>query len=337
MLHPSLTEPAPLPGAETMAPPRAEPRRRLRRALFWRWVSHLVMVVALAFTAYVLYGTVRQYGLDGIAAAIAAIPVPRLGLSLLAAAGSYLCLTGFDALAVRHLGRRLPYRRIALASFASLGIGHTVGLAGLSSGVIRYRYYSRWGLSAGDVAKIVLFCGLTVGLGLLALAGLALLARPALAGAVMGLPTGAVSALGGGCLALTGLYLVLAARIRRPLRIGRWSVELPAFRIALGQVVVGALNFALVAACLHQAMAAVAEVSYAGVATAYVLANVATLITHVPGGLGVVESVVLHLVPKANVIGAVIVFRVVYFLVPFALGSATFAVSEALRRGRRAE
>ena len=63
------------------------------------------------------------------------------------------------------------------------------------------------------------------------------------------------------------------------------------------------------------------------------IANATTMITHVPGGLGVIESVVMFLLPGANLIGSVLVFRFVYFLVPLFLGSLTFAVSEiAFRR-----
>jgi uncharacterized membrane protein YbhN (UPF0104 family) len=65
----------------------------------------------------------------------------------------------------------------------------------------------------------------------------------------------------------------------------------------------------------------------------YVIANISSLISHVPGGLGVIESVVVFLLPAANVIGAVLVFRVLYFLVPLALGCLVFAIAEIVFRG----
>jgi uncharacterized membrane protein YbhN (UPF0104 family) len=111
-------------------------------------------------------------------------------------------------------------------------------------------------------------------------------------------------------------------------RFRRWSLPMPSLRIAAGQIAAGTLNFACVAACLHQALLGAAEVPYLSVATVYVLATVATLITHVPGGLGVIESVVLYLLPQGQLIGAVLVFRFVYFLVPLALGSLLFALTE---------
>ena len=108
---------------------------------------------------------------------------------------------------------------------------------------------------------------------------------------------------------------------------------MPPLRLAIAQLVIGPANFACVAACLHQALASAGDVPYLAVASVYVIANVTSLISHVPGGLGVIESVVTYLLPGTEVIGALIVFRVVYFLVPLAIGSMLFAVTElAFRR-----
>ena len=143
-----------------------------------------------------------------------------------------------------------------------------------------------------------------------------------------------VITLGIGCLAVPAIYLILAAFVRKPLRIRRWSLEMPPLRLALGQVLIGSINFAFVAACLHQALAAVAEVAYLGVASVYVIANATALVSHVPGGLGVIESVVMYLLPQKDLIGPLLVFRFVYFLVPLGLGSILFAVTELFYRRR---
>jgi uncharacterized membrane protein YbhN (UPF0104 family) len=207
-------------------------------------------------------------------------------------------------------------------------------LAALSSGAVRYRFYSRWGLNAGDVAKVIVFCGITVGLGLLTLGGTALLLRSSLAVEITGLTHPVVIALGLGCLAVPAIYMILSLFVRRPLRIRRWSLEMPAFRLAIGQVLIGSINFAFVAACLHQTLAAVADVAYLGVASVYVIANATALVSHVPGGLGVIESVVMYLLPQSDLIGPLLVFRFVYFLAPLALGSILFAVTELVLRNR---
>ena len=312
-------------------PPAGRQSGRRRRLLM---PAIAVLVVSLA--GFLLYRTLSGYSLDEIVASVRSIPLPRLLAAGAFAAASYLCLTGFDWLGVRYAGRPLPYRKVALASFVSLSIGHNVGLAALSSGAIRYRFYSRWGLKAGEVAKVILFCGMTVGLGLMLLGGAAMLLRSDLTGEITGLPAALVLAAGAGCVALPLVYLVLAAYVRRPLRIRSFTLHFPPLRLALGQLVIGPLNFAMVAGCLHQALAAVADVSYMAVATVYVIANVTALISHVPGGLGVIESVVVFLLPGAQLIGALLVFRVIYFLVPLSLGGPAFAITELVFRRRAA-
>jgi glycosyltransferase 2 family protein len=296
--------------------------------------KYLIAAAAIGLAAFLLYRTLSRYSLDELIAAVTAVPIPRLLAAAGFAAASYVSLTFFDYLALRYVGRPLPYPKAALASFTALSLGHNIGLAALSSGAVRYRFYSRWGLDAGDVAKVIVFCGITVGLGLLTLGGTALLLRSGLAMEITGLTQPMIIVLGLGCLAVPTIYLILSLFVRRPFRIRRWTLEIPAFRLAIGQVVVGSINFAFVAACLHQALAAVADVAYLGVASVYVIANATALVSHVPGGLGVIESVVMYLLPESDLIGPLLVFRFVYFLAPLGLGSILFAVTELVLRHR---
>jgi uncharacterized membrane protein YbhN (UPF0104 family) len=298
----------------------------------WRGWGTYVFIAAIVLAGVLITRTLSRYSLEELVASVEAIPRARLLGAGGFAAASYLCLTGFDYLALRYVGRPLPYPKAALASFTALSLGHNVGVAFLSSGAVRYRFYSRWGLDGAQVAKLILFCGLTVALGLMILGGAALLIQPSLAQAVTGLGRAAVVALGCALLALAALYLVLCAFVRAPLVIRRWSVELPPLRLALGQVAIGPLNFACVAGCLHQALSGVADLSYLSVASVYVIANTTVLISHVPGGLGVIESVVMYLLPGKDLIGALLVFRFIYFLAPLPLGIATFAISEVALR-----
>jgi uncharacterized membrane protein YbhN (UPF0104 family) len=235
----------------------------------------------------------------------------------------------FDTLAVRHVGHALPYRKIALTSFISLSIGHNVGVSVLSSGALRYRLYSGFGLSAGEVGGIILFCALTGGLGLMSLGGVALLLRPDAILGASGLMPAAARGVGVVCLALVGTYLVLAWQRRQPVVVGGYTFRMPNVRIAAGQIGIGAANFAFVAAILHQLLAG--SVAYTETIAAYVLGNITAWMSHVPGGLGVLEFVIASLVTHGNVIGALIAFRIVYFLVPLLLGSALLISAETRR------
>ena len=290
----------------------------------------LAVVVALA-TGLILRN-LAQFDFSASVSSLLSISALQIASILIFAAGSYVCLTGFDWLALHYVGRPLPYRRAALASFTALSLGHNIGFAAMSSGAVRYRFYSRWGLTTGEVAKLIVFCGVTVGLGLVTLGGIALLAMPDLSGQVTGIDPTYARGLGGICLAIPATYFVLAMTRSGPLKIRRWSLAMPTPRIAAAQIVLGTINFALVAGCLHQSLSAFADVAYPPVATVYVLANSAAIASHVPGGLGVIEASVLFLLPGHSSLAAVLLFRLAYFIVPLAFGLAAFLLSEILLR-----
>jgi uncharacterized membrane protein YbhN (UPF0104 family) len=292
----------------------------------------LLLGAAVCLAALLVYRSLGRYTWDEIEESIQSISGLRLACSFCFVILSYFCLTMFDALAVRYAGKPLPYRETALASFTALSIGHNVGMAALSSGAVRYRFYSRWGLSAEEVGKVIIFCGVTVGLGLATLAGLALLADLGSASDLLGMNRAARALLGMACLAVPAGYLLVCALLRRPLNVRSWRFEPPALRLALAQIGIGALNFACVAAAIHQLLAAFTDAGYLQVATAYVTANMAALISHVPGGLGVLEATILGILPGTAAIGAMVAFRVLYFFVPLMIGLPTLVIAEAYYR-----
>lgn len=327
----ATTAPTALAANPTDATPDPTHARRKPLGLSW---STWITLVAVGLACFLLYRTLSGYSYAEIVGSVTSIPTGRLAGAAGFMAASYLTLTLFDTLGLRYAGHRLPWHKAALTSFTALSLGHSIGFAGVSSGAIRYRFYARWGLSMEDVAKVVLFSGLTVALGLMTLGGIALLALPGAAEDLTGLGTGAVRAIGAGLLLLVAGYVAASAFVTTPITIRKWTFRMPGLKLAAAQVGIGALNFALVAACLHQAVAAFADVSYATVATAYVTANTAALVSHVPGGLGVIEATVLHMIPGDGLIGAVLIFRFVYFLLPLPIGAASLIASEFLVRRR---
>jgi uncharacterized membrane protein YbhN (UPF0104 family) len=296
----------------------------------WRFLPYAIGGAAFILAATLLGRTLAQYDAAEIVDAFFAISASNILLALSCAALSYFCLTWFDWLALRYVERPLPYRRAALASFTALSLGHNIGFSGASSGAIRYRFYSRWGLSLGEVAKLVIFCGLTVALGLLTLGSLTLLADPSLGARMTGLPTSGVLAIGTGGIILLAGYLLSSALLRRPVAVLRWQIGVPPLPLACGQILVGTANYLCVAGCLYSLLRQSSDVSYVTVASTYVVANVASLLAHVPGGVGVVEAVVSYILPGASVIGALVMFRVIYYLIPLPAGIVSFVLSETL-------
>ncbi|MDK1387719.1 UPF0104 family protein [Sinorhizobium sp. 8-89] len=251
--------------------------------MFRKLLVRLLITAAIGLASWLIYRTLSQQSLDAIVSSIMQIPAGHLLAGIGFVFLSYFCLTLFDALAIRYVGRELAYPQVAIASFTSLSIGHNVGGAALSSGAIRYRFYSRCGLSAEEVAKVILFCGITVGLGLVTLAALCCLIMPGGVARITGFSRTAALLLGTTCIAATIGYVALAHFLRASVRVFRWTFKLPSSRIAACQVIVGTANFLCVSACLHQLLLTFGDPSFLDTATAYVGANVAALFSHVPG------------------------------------------------------
>lgn len=292
------------------------------------WWARLIIGLALAISSFLLYRTLTQYDFAELVQSVRAVPVSSLLAAIGWAAASYACLTANDWLAVRFAGRPLPYRQTALTSFVALSFGHNIGFAALSSGAIRYRFYSKAGLGLPEVAKVIVFCGCTIFLGMFILGIAALVARPDLAEQMTGIAEGQVRAIGIALAVVPSGYVAASLLLRRPIRVFGRSFEMPSPRLVLGQIAVGTVNFVFVAACLAATVSAIADVHYFAVLSAFILANTATIVTHAPGGLGVIETVVLLVLQRPDLIGAVLLFRFVYFLLPLCLGAILFAVAE---------
>jgi uncharacterized membrane protein YbhN (UPF0104 family) len=180
----------------------------------------------------------------------------------------------------------------------------------------------------------VIYCGVTVALGLVTVAAISLLLNPSLVTAAAGLSNGTVR-LAGLLLLVVPVAYVSLTLVRTSVTLFRWKLRLPSTALAVAQVGVGAMNYLCVAACLHALLANEGTIAYLDVAGAYVLANSGVIASHVPGGVGVLESIVLSLLPGASVLAALLMFRVTYYLVPLALGLTLLALSEIVLNTRK--
>ncbi len=305
--------------------------KRVRAALPW------VAGALFLFAAWSVTRAVRRIGVDEIARALGAIDGSDVAAAAALAAGSYLVLTWFELLAVRTVCNAQPtYSKVALTSFTALSLGHTVGLAALSSGTIRYRFYSHFGMGGGDVARIVVFSGTTVAVGLAGLAGAAGLLRPEMIADFAGVSPGVATGLG--VVALLGVvaYVAWTARAGGSVRLRGHTLPVPSARVALLQVALGSANFLLVAATLHRLLGDATDVTLLAFASFYAVGHSIATLSHVPGGLGVLEMVVLAAVPGAEAVGALVAFRLVYYFAPFVVGALVYGLFELLRKRRAA-
>jgi len=268
-----------------------------------------------------------------------AISATHLWLAVLLTAASYLVQTGYDFLAIRYLGRRLAYGRTALASFVGYALSNTVGHSLITGASVRYRLYTGWGLSAAEIATVVGFTGVTFWLGFLALAGAAFLLEPVAIPATLRMPPLSLQALGVLFLLAVAGYMLFSALRRRPVTFRTWELAPPGFRMAAAQIAVSALDWTVASSVLYALLPASAGVSFPHFVAVFLVANIVGMVSQVPGGLGVLDTVVVVLlaptVPAATLLGSLVAFRVVYYLLPLLAAALLMGTHEVLRQRHR--
>ncbi|HVZ13947.1 MAG TPA: YbhN family protein, partial [Bauldia sp.] len=216
----------------------------------------------------------------------------------------------------------LSWPFIALASFVSYALSHNIGAALFSGGVVRYRIYSTKGLSLGEVAVLVAFCAFTFCLGVTVLGGLILISRPEEAQRFVQVP--APIALGAGAAMLGGvaIYVVGSLLHLKPLTIGRLTITYPRPEIVVRQLIVGPMELIGAAAIIYFCLPETNNPGFIVVLGIFLASFSLAIFSHAPGGLGVLEYLFvtgLHDMPAADVLAALIVFRVFYLVVPLAV------------------
>jgi uncharacterized membrane protein YbhN (UPF0104 family) len=227
----------------------------------------------------------------------------------------------------------VPYRIAALATFTSYAIGHNIGATALSGGAIRYRIYSQFGLGVIDVAKICFLTGLTFWLGNLAVLGSGMIYLADVPSHILRLPPPMIQKIGVGALILLAAYVGWAWR--RPRSFGRkgWRVALPSGLSALVQIGIGIADLGCSSLAMYNLLPGAGGEGFFTVAVAFVSAILLGFASHAPGSLGVFDAAMLVALPHVGteeLVAALLAFRALYFVVPFALALATMACWEVM-------
>ncbi|OWW20311.1 bifunctional lysylphosphatidylglycerol flippase/synthetase MprF [Noviherbaspirillum denitrificans] len=287
-----------------------------------RFLSVAGSLVLFSLGLWVLYHELASTSLPEIRSALGQVPPLDLFLACLGAAGSYLVLTGFDVLALACVSRPLPYRRVALASVTATAVGYNIGMAVLSAGAVRLRLYTAWGLSAAEVGMVAWLVTLTFAIDTTAVGGWSLLFEPELVGTVLQMHVGAARALGALLLLLVAAYIGSGSLRRSPIRIRNWQFQLPSAGIAAGQVALACLDLACACLALYALLPKTSPLTFSTFIGIYVAAVLAGVISHVPGGLGVFETVILLALPdmpRHALLASILLYRLIYYLLPLML------------------
>lgn len=303
---------------------------RLRQAAPFL-VGLALFIVALE----VLRVELRAVTWHDLSADIWQTPPARLVIALVLTVINYLVLTGYDLLAFAYIGKSLSRPRVVATAFLAYAISNNVGFAMFSGASVRYRFYTRWGITAEELSLIVVSYSVTFWLGLFALGGLSLTAAsiPVMAG----LPAREMlRAVGWLLMSVAPAYVAFSLTRRAPVHIRGFRLPVPTPTIAAAQVALSAADWTLAGSVLYALLPPHAPdfLTFIG---AFLVAILLGMVSHVPGGVGVFEGLMVLLLrpylSSGELLPSLVVFRAIYYLLPMVLGIVGLIADELwLRR-----
>ena len=296
-------------------------------------------LILFAVAVWLLHNELKAYHLRDILNALNAIP----GAHLWAAAGltilSYTVMTGYDVLAMHYIQYRLSYSKIGLASFIGYAFSNNIGMSMIAGASVRYRLYSAWGLSAVQITQVVAFCTLTLWLGFFTLGGMVFLTEPLTIPSALHLPIHSAPLIGVIMLMIVVAYGVVTAAKKAPITIRELEIQLPSIRLFVFQLMLAALDWMLASLVLFVVLAPGTAISYPEFLAVFLLAQLAGLVSQVPGGLGVFETVILLMLharlPANQIFAALLSYRALYYWLPLGTAALLLGLQEIMRKKER--
>ncbi len=307
----------------------------VKRLMHYLWP--IIGIGAVVFSLWLLVGQLRDISLAQVETAFGAISGSRWILAIASTLVAYMALAWYDRIALLHLGFKLSWTFISAVSFTTYALSHNIGMTMFSGAMVRYRAYSTKGLTIGDVGVLVVFCSFTFALGTALLGGLVLLYEPEIVRPLLPvamLDDGLMRIIGAVMLLAVLLYVGGSALRLKPLVIGTFKVVYPRLNITARQLVAGPLELMGAAGIIYFALPVDHNPGFLIILGIFLASFSAALLSHAPGGIGVLEFVfikALPTVPPADMLAALLVFRLLYLIVPLCLGITAAVIFE---RGR---
>jgi len=309
----------------------------MNRDRWTRWIYPTIGILLLIFSIWVLQKELGRYSLDDILNGLAKISDRQRFMALGFAFTSYLVISSYDLIAFHQLNHYLDRKRILFTTFITYAVSNTTGFTLLIGGGIRYRFYSLWGVPTRIIAKITALGNITFWLGLFSLGGITFLVNPLQLPSTLPIQTMAMQYLGITALIVVGTYLYFCWQ-RKSVKIKGKMIRFPKPTTSLAQIAVFALDWALAAAVLYALIPNYPDKSYLQFFGVYLIAMTASIISNIPGGIGVFETVVLFLLPKSifrpNILSSLLVYRSMRFLIPLAIALILICCFELRQRWR---
>ena len=308
--------------------------RGFKEKIGWKRLGVAASLIIIALAVTILLRTLKGIDTSIILTALTEIAPHRIGLAALCVVGAFCTLTFYDFFALRTIGKtHIPYRIAAMSSFTSYTIGHNIGATVFTGGAIRFRIYSDYGLTAIDVAKICFLSGLTFWLGNLFVLGFGMAWHPEAASTMDLLPAAMNRLIGIGCLAGIAAYFLWLStgKARHELGQNGWKVVLPSARLTLVQVLIGVVDLGFCATAMYLLMPTAPYIDFISLAVVFILATLLGFASHAPGSIGVFDAAMLVALPdfsREQLVATLVVFRILYFLIPFGISISIMGLRE---------
>lgn len=312
--------------------------KKSKHNVWWTWAKRIVTVFFFILVPTLLFMLVKNMDWQEVKDAIAGYKLTTLAIGFVIALTSYGMFASYDLLARSYTGHKLPATRIFPIAFVCYAFNLNLS-AWVGSFAVRFRLYSRLGLKLATITRIVSINIITNWLGYIILAGVIFSMRLLKLPESWGLGTTALQFIGFGLLAVASIYF-LACQFspRRSWKFGKQEITLPSLRFALMQATAGAINWSLMGLIIFLLLPE--GVSYPTVLGVLLICSIAGVVTHIPAGLGVLEAVFIamlqHELSKGAILAALIGYRVLYFLVPLAIGCIIYLILEKNAKNLRA-
>jgi len=296
----------------------------------------IVTIGLFGIAMLVIHHELKLHPWRDIVAAVHATAWSKIGAAAGLTAIGFVTLIGYDWLGFKYVHYNLLKRKIAFSGFIGYAFSQSLGQSLVSGGSVRLRLYSSWGVPLGDISRIFFFGWMTFYLGLIALGGFLFTVEAQHAAPFLHVPVDIIRAIGIVMLVLLASYLAFSLRRKRPLRVRSIEFRVPRFRVSLLQVLLASMDLTIAGSVLYVLLPDGSPVSFPAFLTVYLIAVVAGATSQLPGGIGVLEGVMLTLLTpelsQASVFGALLVYRVVYTLGPLVLAACMLAGYELLEQ-----
>ncbi|MDD2389842.1 MAG: bifunctional lysylphosphatidylglycerol flippase/synthetase MprF [Desulfobacterales bacterium] len=301
-----------------------------------RYLGPAFSLCLFGAVAWLLHRELSAYRLEDIFHNLSLIPSFRLWGAVLLTVAGYSAMTGYDALALHYIQHPIGYSKSALASFIGYAFSNNIGFSMIAGASVRYRLYSVWGLSVIEISRVVLFCTVSVWLGFFFLFGVMSVMAPEAVPPSIHLPFASMWWPGFFCLAVVAGYTAVAGIRKKPIAIRGEAIRWPRIGLVPWQAGIGAADWSLAAGVLYLLIPkGSSDISFSLFLGAFLLAQLAGLVSQVPGGLGVFESVFTVLlspvIPAPQILGGLLAYRMVYYWLPLAVAAVLLGGHELFR------